>query len=84
MIKTKPYILRTESQMLRNKSVKSEIDIIIASSQKLREELRVIRKESLLIIGRSRKLRKSDKEINDNDEEKAYIEMLNKMIDLSK
>ena len=88
--------------MLRNKLVKSEIDVIIyssqklrkesentrkesaqviASSQKLREELRVIREESLQIIDRSGKLRKSDMEINDNDEEMAYIKMLNKMID---
>ena len=34
-IKTKSYLLRTESQMLRNKSVKSKIGIIIDSSQKL-------------------------------------------------
>ena len=95
VIKTKSCMLRTESQMLRNKSVKSEIDIIIDSSQKLRkesaqiifslqklrEELRVIREESLQIIDRSRKLRKNDIEINDNDEEMAYIEMLNKLID---
>ena len=88
--------------MLRNKSVKSEIDTIIdssqklrkesentrkesvqiiASSQKLRKELRVIREESIQIIDRSRKLRKSNKKINDNDEEMAYIETLNKMID---
>ena len=41
----------------------------------------MIREESLQIIDRSRKLRKSDKEINDTDEEMAYVEMLNKMID---
>ena len=41
----------------------------------------MIREESLQTIDRSRKLRKSDKEISDNDEEMAYIEMLNKMID---
>ena len=81
VIITKSYILRTESQMLRHKSVKSEIDIMIDSSQKLRKELRVIREESLQIIDRSWKLRKSDKEINDNDDEMAYIEMLNKTID---
>ena len=102
VINTESCMLRTGSQMLRNKSFKSKFDMIIdssqklrkesentrkesaqiiASSQKLREELRVIREESLQIIDRSRKLRKSDKEINDNDEEMAYIEMLNKMID---
>ena len=66
-------MLRTESQMLRNKSVKSEIDIIIDSSQKLRKESENTRKESAQIIASSQKLRKSDKEINDNDEEMAYI-----------
>ena len=57
-IKTKSCILRTESKMLRAKSVKSEIDIIIANSQKLRKELRVMREESLQIIASSQKLRK--------------------------
>ena len=84
MNKTKSCMLRTESQMLRNKSVKSKIDIIIDSSQKLRKESENTSKESAQIIAnsqklreeslqidRSRKLRKSDKEIKDNDEEMA-------------
>ena len=50
-------MLRTESQMLRNKSVKSEIDIIIDSSQKLRKESENTRKESAQIIASSQKLR---------------------------
>ena len=84
-ITTYPYGMEidVDSQNLREESenTRKESAQIIASSQKLREELRVIREESLQIIDRSRKLRKSDKEINDNDEEMAYIEMLNKMID---
>ena len=42
--------------MLRNKSVKSEIDIIIVSSQKLRKESENTRKEYAQIIASSRKL----------------------------
>ena len=41
----------------------------------------MIREESLQIIERSRKLRKSDKEINDNDQKMVYIKMSNQMID---
>ena len=41
----------------------------------------MIREESLQITDRSRKLRKSYKQINDNDKEISYLEMLNKMID---
>ena len=41
----------------------------------------MIREESLQIIERSRKLRKNDKEINDNDQKMVYIKMLNQMID---
>ena len=51
------YILRTESQMLRNKSIKSETDINIDSSQKLKKESENTRKESAQIIASSRKLR---------------------------
>ena len=45
-----------ESQMLRNKSVNSEIDIIIGSSQNLRKESENTRKKSQ-IIASSRNLR---------------------------
>ena len=41
----------------------------------------MIREESLQVTDRSRKLRKSYKQINDNDKEISYLEMLNKMID---
>ena len=59
-IKNKSYVLRTESQMLRNKSAKSEIE----------KELKVIREESLQIIDISQKLRISD---NDNDNSKLQV-----------
>ena len=69
-IKNKSYILRTESQMLRNKSAKNEIE----------KELKVIREESLQIIDRSQKPRKSDNdnkpcdnEPYDNDKSKLQV-----------
>ena len=49
--------MKYKSQAFRDKSVKSEIDIIIASSQKLREESENTRELSLQIIDRSQKLR---------------------------
>ena len=58
-IKTKSYILRKESQMLRNKLVKSEIDVIIYSSQKLRKESENTRKESAQVIASSQSLEKN-------------------------
>ena len=46
------------TNVLRNKSFKSEIDTIIDSSQKLKKESENTRKESAQIIASSRKLRK--------------------------
>ena len=43
--------------MLRNESVKSEVDRIIDSSQKLTKESEKTRKESAQIIASSQKLR---------------------------
>ena len=75
-IKNKSYILRAESQMLRNKSAKNEIE----------KELKVVREESLQIIGRSHKSRKSD---NDNkscdnepyDNDKSKLQVIINVID---
>ena len=82
-VKSEIDIIIDSSQKLRKESenTRKESAQFIASSQKLTEELRVIREEYLQIIDRSRNLRKSNKEINDNDEEMAYIEMLNRIID---
>ena len=78
-IKNKSYILRTESQMLRNKSAKNEIE----------KEIKVIREESLKIIDRSQKPRKSD---NDNkpcdnepyDNDKSKLQVIINVIDENK
>ena len=45
--------------MLRNKLVKSEIDVIIDSSQKLRKESENTRKESAQVIASSQSLEKN-------------------------
>ena len=57
MILNLNHVCLKQSQMLRNKSVKSEIDIIIDSLQKLRKESEKTRKESVQIIASSQKLR---------------------------
>ena len=78
-IKNKSYILRTESQMLRNKSAKNEIE----------KEFKVIREESLQIVDGSQKPRKSD---NDNktcdnepyDNDKSKLQVIINVIDENK
>ena len=51
-------MLKADLQILRAKSLKSEIDIIIANSQKLRKKSENSRKKSDQIIANSQKLRK--------------------------
>ena len=51
-------MLKADLQILRAKSLKSEIDIIIANSQKLRKKSENCRKKSDQIIANSQKLRK--------------------------
>ena len=78
-IKNKSYILRTESQMLRNKLAKNEIE----------KELKVIREESLQIIDRSQKPRKSDNDnkLYDNepyDNDNSKLQVIINVIDKNK
>ena len=69
--KNKSYILRTESQILRNKSAKNEIE----------KEIKVIREEYLQIIDISQKSIKSD---NDNSKLQVIINVNDKNKDTNK